>query len=114
MTGYSISWLVGGERISYDTPGLTLAAIGELADMPIDKQPYVSGPGFVARLEMSSRWAASAKPEWRLQIPGNGGFKSAVCARAESAGVRYASKRKGYVASRTAFRRFLTAMAEAG
>lgn len=107
MTRYTFSRLIEGERYDTDYDRLSADGIAALAGSSVESHPYLTGPGFVARLAMSSRRAKSAKPEWSIRFDrSTDGYKTREVIIGEHAGVRYASHRKGYVASRTAFRKF--------
>lgn len=54
----------------------------------------------------ANKWAAKPTLDWAFQFESADGFKSFACRAAERAGVRYASRRRGYIGSNRATQRF--------
>ena len=71
----------------------------------------IAGEGFKAVRGLRDRWHPEKGFQWSLSIHSPHGYKTGTHYRAEEAGVRYASHRKGYVASERAFRKFIELMA---
>jgi hypothetical protein len=66
---------------------------------------------FTAVRVVKNRWDESKGFEWRMTFKSAGIFKSLECRLAERCGVRYASHRKGYVASQRALNKFIAELA---
>ncbi len=104
MTRYSLSYLVEGERISHEHDRLSADGIAAIAGWSVLSAPYVSGPGFVARLG----YAGKAKV-WHVRL----NFAEHTLARYEEMKafkMRYIRYAGAWRASRTAFKRFLTSL----